>query len=100
MVGGSNSETRFPYKLLLDDAQYSRTRQAFPNTSSATIKFSLSQLSKMVQSGEFLGRVLGPLLKTGLLYLEMYLNFKPSGFLIPPHPTTNFEIENYNQKRG
>ena len=54
----------------------------------------------MVQSGEFLGRVLGPLLKTGLLYLEMYLNFKPSGFLIPPHPTTNFEIENYNQKRG
>ena len=30
------------------------------------IKFSKTQLSKMILSGEFLGKLLGPLLKTGL----------------------------------
>ena len=34
--------------------------------SSIDIKFSKTQLSKMIQSGGFLGKLLGPLLKTGL----------------------------------
>ena len=37
-----------------------------PNYLSADIKLSKTQLSKMTQSGRFLGRLLGPLLKTGL----------------------------------
>ena len=41
-------------------------RKAFPNHLSAYIKLSKTQLSKIIQSGGFLGRLLGPLLKTGL----------------------------------
>ena len=41
-------------------------RKAFPNHLSAYIKLSKIQLSKIIQSGGFLGRLLGPLLKTGL----------------------------------
>ena len=37
-----------------------------PNYLSADIKFSKTQLSKMAESGRFLGRRFGPLLKTGL----------------------------------
>ena len=66
MIGDSNDETNFPYKLLLTDRQVSNIRKAFANNSSADIKFSKTQLSKMIQSGEFLGKLLGPLLKTGL----------------------------------
>ena len=40
--------------------------EAFANHLSTDIKLSKTQLSKMIQSGGFLGRLLGPLLKTGL----------------------------------
>ena len=40
--------------------------QIFANNPSTDIKLSKTQLSKMIQSGGFLGRLLGPLLKTGL----------------------------------
>ena len=46
--------------------QVSNLRKAFSNSSSTDIKLSKTQLSKMIQSGGFLGRLLGPLLKTGL----------------------------------
>ena len=59
MIGGN--ETNFPPKLLLSNRQVSNLRKAFANHSSADIT-----LSKMIQSGGFLGRLLGPLLKTGL----------------------------------
>ena len=64
MIG--NNETNFPHELLLTDRQVSSIRKSFENNSSADIKFSKTQLSKMVQSGEFLGKLLGPLLKIGL----------------------------------
>ena len=41
-------------------------RRAFTNYLSTDVKLSKAQLSKMIQSGGFLGRLLGPLLKTGL----------------------------------
>ena len=62
----SNNETNFPRKLLLTNRQLSKLRKAFANHLSADIKLSKTQLSKMIQSGGFLGRLLGPLLKTGL----------------------------------
>ena len=65
MIGASNDKANFPHELLLTDRQISRMRKAFSNNSSADIKFSKTQLSKMIQSGEFLGELLGPLLKTG-----------------------------------
>ena len=64
MIG--NNETNFPHELLLTDRQVSNIRKAFANNSSADIKFSKTQLSKMIQLGGFLSRLLGPLRKTGL----------------------------------
>ena len=66
MIGESNDQTNFPHELLLTDRQVSSIRKAFANNSSVDIKFSKTQLSKMIQSGRFLGKLLGPLLKTGL----------------------------------
>ena len=64
MIG--DNESNFPHNLLLTNRQVSNFRQAFPNHLSADIKLSKAQLSKMLQSGEFIGRLLGSLLKTGL----------------------------------
>ena len=62
MIG--DNETNFPHKLLLTDRQVSNLRKAFANSSSTNIKLSKTQLSKMIQSGGFSGRLLDPLLKT------------------------------------
>ena len=74
VVGDSNDENNFPHKLLLNNTQVSRLHKAFANSSSANIKLSKIQLHKIGESGGFLGRLLGPLLKTGLTLIGMYLN--------------------------
>ena len=65
-VGDSNDENNCPHKLLLTKTQVSKLRKAFANNSSVNIKLSKTQLHKIGQSGGFLGRLLGSLLKTGL----------------------------------
>ena len=65
-VGDSNDENSFPHKLLLSNTQVSKLYQTFANGFSANIKISKTQLHKIGQSGGFLGRILEPLLKTGL----------------------------------
>ena len=65
-----DNETNFPHKLLLTDRQVANIPKAFANHSSTDIKLSKTQLSKMIQSGGFLGRLLGPLLKIGLLLIK------------------------------
>ena len=67
LVGDCNEENNFSQKLLLTNTQVSRLRKDFANGSSANIKLSKTRLHKIGQTGEFLGRLLGPLLKTGLL---------------------------------
>ena len=52
--------------LLLTNRQFANLGKAFANHSSADIKLSKTQLSKIIQSGGFLGRLLSLLLKTGL----------------------------------
>ena len=52
MIG--NNETSLPHKLLLTSRQVANLRQAFANHSTANIKLSKTQLSKMIQSGGFL----------------------------------------------
>ena len=52
MIG--NNETNFPHELLLTDRQVSNIRKAFANNSSIDIKLSKTQLSKMIQSEDFL----------------------------------------------
>ena len=60
-----DNETSFPHKLLLTNRQVANFCEAFANYLSTNIKLSKTQLSKMMQSGGFLGRILGPILKTG-----------------------------------
>ena len=66
LIGDSNNEAHSPHELLLTGRQVSSICKAFLNNWSVDIKFSKTQLSKMIQSGGFLGKLLGPLLKTGL----------------------------------
>ena len=49
MIGDSNDKNNFPHKLLLTEGQVSMLCKAFENTSSANIKLSKTELSRMVQ---------------------------------------------------
>ena len=83
MIGDSNDKTNFPHELLLTNRQVSSIRKAFANNSSVDIKFSKTQLSKMIQSGGFLGKLLGPLLKTGLPLIKNVITPLTKSVLIP-----------------
>ena len=65
VIDDSNDEINFPHKLLLTNTQVSRILKAFSNTLPANITFTKTKLSKIAQSGGFLGTLFGPLLKTG-----------------------------------
>ena len=88
MFGDSNDEINFPHKSLLTNRQVSKIHKAFSNGSLANIKLSKTGLSKMVQLGGFLGRLLGPLLKTGLLLMKNILKPLAKSVLIPLELTT------------
>ena len=61
-----------------------RSRKAFANGSSSNnIKLSKTQLHKIVKSGRFLGRLLWPLLKTGLPLMRNILKPPTKSVLIP-----------------
>ena len=66
VFGDSNDEKKFPHKLLLTNTQIWKLRKAFPNNSAANTNLSKPQLHKIGQSGGFLGRLLGLLLKNRL----------------------------------
>ena len=68
-----------PRELLLTTRQTTKLRNAIENNMSADIKLSKAQILKIIQSGGFLGRLLGPLLKTGLPLLKSVR--KPLGLL-------------------
>ena len=82
MIGNSNDETSFPRKLLTD-RQVANLCQAFTNYLSTDMKLSKTQLSKMIQSGGFLGRLLGPLLKTGLPLIKNVIKPLAKSVLAP-----------------
>ena len=88
VFGESNDETNFQHKLLLTNTQVSKLRKAFENGSSANIKLSKTQLHKIGQSGEFLGRLLEPLLKTRLPLRGNLLKSLAKSVLIPFGLTT------------
>ena len=81
MIG--DNEADFPHQLLLTNRQVSDLRKAFASSSSTDIKFSKTQLSKMIQLGGFLGRLLGPLLKTGLPLIKNVIKPLAKSVLIP-----------------
>ena len=81
MIG--DNETNFLHKLLLTNRQVANLCKAFANYLSTDIKLSKTQLSKMIQSGGFLGRLLGPLLKTGLPLIKNVIKPLAKSVLIP-----------------
>ena len=83
IVGDSNNENNFPHKLLLTNTQVSKLRKAFANGSSTNIKLPKTQLHRIGQSGGFLGRLLGPLLKTGLSLIGNVLKTLAKIVLMP-----------------
>ena len=83
MIGDSDDETNFPHELLLTGRQVSSILKAFSNNSSVDIKFSKTQLSKMIQSGGFLGKLLGSLLKTELPLIKNVITSWAKSVLIP-----------------
>ena len=62
MIGDSNDKTNFPHELLL---------------------LTTRQVSSMIQSGGFLGKLLGPLLKTGLPLMKSVITPLAKSVLIP-----------------
>ena len=69
--------------MLLSNTQVSRLCKAFANNSSVNIKLTKTQLHKIGHSGGFLGRLLGPLLKTGLPLIGNVLKSLGKSVLIP-----------------
>ena len=81
MIGGN--ESNFPHKLLLTNRQVLILRKAFANNSSTDIELSKTQSSKMIQSGGFLGRLLGLLQKTGLPLIKNVIKLLAKRVLTP-----------------
>ena len=81
MIG--DNETDLPHQLLLINRQVSNICKAFANHSLIDIRLSKAQLSKMIQSGGFLGRLLAPLLKTGLPLIKHLIKSLAKSILIP-----------------
>ena len=83
MIGDSNDKGNSPHELLLTDRQVSSIRKAFANNSSVDIKFSKTQLSKMIQSEGSVGKLLGLLLKKGLPLIKNVVTPLAKSALIP-----------------
>ena len=65
-----------PHELLLTTRQKTKLRNAFNNNMSTDLKLSKAQISKIIQSGGFLGSLLsklaGLLMKVAILYQKMF----------------------------
>ena len=72
-----------PHELLLTTIQKTKLRNAYNNNMSTDLKLSRAQISKIIQSEEFLGRLLGPLLKTGLPLTKNVIKPLDKSVLIP-----------------
>ena len=64
------AENNLPHELLLTTRQKTKLRNAFDNNMSTDIKLSKAQITKIIQSGGFLGSLLsklaGPLMKVAV----------------------------------
>ena len=83
MIGNADDKIIFLHELLLTNRQVANLCKAFAKNSSIDIKLSKTQLSKMMQSGGFLGRLLNRLLKTGLPLMKNAIKSLAKIVLIP-----------------
>ena len=93
MIANSDDKITFPHELLLTNSQAANLCKALTNNSSyLDIKLSKTQLSKIIQSGGFLGRILGPLLKTGQTWMKNVIKPISKSVLIPLDLTTAVSV--------
>ena len=83
MIVNSDDKANFPHKLLLTNRQVPNLFKGFANNLSTDIMLSKTQLSKMIQSRGFLGRLLGPLLKARLPLMKNRIKPLAKSVLIP-----------------
>ena len=83
MIGNSDDNTNFPHELLLTNRQVTNLRKAFVENTSTDSTLSKTQLSKMIQSGGIIGRLLGPLLRTGLPLMKSVIKPLAKSVLVP-----------------
>ena len=77
-----------PHELLLTTRQKTKVGNAFNNNMWTDLKLSEAQINKIIQSGGFLSKLLGPLLKTELLLIKNVIKPLAKSFLIPLGLTT------------
>ena len=77
------STNNLPRELLLTTRQTTKLRNAIENNMSTDIKLSKAQISKIIQYGGFLGKLFGPLLKTGLPLIKNVIKPLAKSVLIP-----------------
>ena len=81
VIDGLGDGTGFPRKLLLTNRKVANLCKAFANYLPADIKLSKTQVSKMINSGRFLIRLLGT--KTGLPSMKSVIQPSPKSASIP-----------------
>ena len=79
MFNGKN----LPHELLSTRRQKTKIRNAFNGNRSIDLKLSKAQVNKIIQSGGFLGKLLGPSLKTGLPLMKNVIKPLAKSVLIP-----------------
>ena len=72
-----------PHELLLTTRQKTKLRNAFNNSMWTDLKLPKAQISKIIQSGGFLGGLLGLLVKTGLPLIKNVIKPLTKSVLIP-----------------
>ena len=75
------NSNNLPHELLLTTRQKTKIRNAFNNNTSTDIKLSKAQINEIIQSGGFLGKLLGPL--TGLPLIKNVIKRLAKSVLIP-----------------
>ena len=83
MIGNSDDSANFPHELLLTNRQVASLRKAFANHLSTDNKLPKTQLSKIIPSGGFLGKLLGPLLRIGLPLIKSVIKPLGKSVLVP-----------------
>ena len=71
------------HELLLTTRQKTKIRNAFNNNMPTDLKLSKAQINKIIQSGGFLGRLFGPLLKIALPLIKNVIKPLAKSVLIP-----------------
>ena len=77
------SANNLPRELSLTTRQTTELRNAIENNMSTDIKLSKAQISKIIQSGGYLGKFPGPLLKTGLRLIKNVIKPLAKSVLTP-----------------